>query len=696
MADTDVLDLIKKYESGGQNIPNYMYSETPDESGLKHTAQGYYQITNTNWNNYAAKAGVDIEKYPNAMAATEEDQRKVASYLLNKTPGGIQNWAANKPLMARLNEQGIMTSTDQDINSNTDLDNMSLEQLQALRKKIAGQITPDTGGGRGGDTGKDTPPMGGRGGGGGGQQKLTVKPPPKTMWQNLQNWAKEPEPQDPGFWRGGYVIPGAKQIIRGAGEFGGEGYKPGDWQTGVADILEGVEKEAVPVGIGATLGLGGPMGLLRSVIPTLMGIGGGMITGDVARAMASELTKDPRTLRLVEDLAGLGGGVATGVYGPKALKSPAARAAGGAYLGHISGIPGGAEIGAFMGGGGEFLPGKLGTIMRGARQILGGGGAPVAASGKATPDLGKVKPIQSTAEADAMVGTGSMTDDQYIAHMKSLGMQDDLAQAKLAHAKAKAAAKIKPETPQGPTITPTPEQMRSSTNPQGQPPSVTLPPGVKISEAPPISPGPVPTGTGMPQPPRPPIAPGSMGTVGPLPQMPPRPIGPIPTGTGMPQTPAPPIEPGSMGTVGPLPPSQPGPPLQGPPLTGTTELGPQPRPAPAAAPPIPSPGLNLPVRPIGEPIPRPVPPQGPVPTRTPSGTMPPTEFERASQDIYRIARKLGQAPPITTNKLTLSRWQKLLGFMPTRDQMIEGRRIYHDWVRSGRPTATNPTEAETK
>lgn len=98
------LSLISKYESANQNIPNYRYDPT-------HTAQGYYQITNTNWNNYAPQLGIDLAQYPTAMSAPQDVQAQVATYLLTQTPGGISNWANFNPnLNAALSSAGLQTS----------------------------------------------------------------------------------------------------------------------------------------------------------------------------------------------------------------------------------------------------------------------------------------------------------------------------------------------------------------------------------------------------------------------------------------------------------------------------------------------------------------------------------------------------------------------------------------------------------
>jgi hypothetical protein len=100
----DYLSLISQYESNNQNVPNYKY-------GPGYTAQGYYQITQTNWLNIAPKLGIDTSVYPNAMSAPEDVQAQVATYLLTETPAGISNWSNYNPqLMGALNSAGLQTS----------------------------------------------------------------------------------------------------------------------------------------------------------------------------------------------------------------------------------------------------------------------------------------------------------------------------------------------------------------------------------------------------------------------------------------------------------------------------------------------------------------------------------------------------------------------------------------------------------
>lgn len=90
MSVDEALDLIEKYESDGRNIPNYRYDKG-------HTAQGFYQITNSTWKEFAAKAGVDLSQFPNAMSAPRDMQRNVAAEIYKAR--GFQPWADFNPAL---------------------------------------------------------------------------------------------------------------------------------------------------------------------------------------------------------------------------------------------------------------------------------------------------------------------------------------------------------------------------------------------------------------------------------------------------------------------------------------------------------------------------------------------------------------------------------------------------------------------
>lgn len=104
MSTQPYLDLISQYESNNRNVPNYKF-------GPGFTAQGYYQITNTNWLNIAPQLGIDTSQYPNAMSAPQDVQAQVANYLLTQTPAGISNWSNYNPQLASaLSAAGMQTS----------------------------------------------------------------------------------------------------------------------------------------------------------------------------------------------------------------------------------------------------------------------------------------------------------------------------------------------------------------------------------------------------------------------------------------------------------------------------------------------------------------------------------------------------------------------------------------------------------
>lgn len=95
------LDLARHHESGGRNV---MQGVAPPGGGFNpsvgrvtgpSTAQGYYQITNTTWRNFAPQAGVDLAVYPTAMSAPPEVQRHVARTIA--TTDGVQHWTDFNP-----------------------------------------------------------------------------------------------------------------------------------------------------------------------------------------------------------------------------------------------------------------------------------------------------------------------------------------------------------------------------------------------------------------------------------------------------------------------------------------------------------------------------------------------------------------------------------------------------------------------
>lgn len=106
------LGLILKYESEGRNVMNYMgRGQGLDPATPKgYTAQGYYQMLNTNWNRLAPKLGITT---PNAMASSKEDQTKVALALMRERPGaGIGHWANFNPRLRAAIQRGEVANTN--------------------------------------------------------------------------------------------------------------------------------------------------------------------------------------------------------------------------------------------------------------------------------------------------------------------------------------------------------------------------------------------------------------------------------------------------------------------------------------------------------------------------------------------------------------------------------------------------------
>ena len=82
--DGSFLGTLANIESGDQNI----VSQTDkDNKGLTlaqggnpaEISQGHFQIQTATWKDFAPQAGVDVNKYPNAMSAPREVQAQVAA-----------------------------------------------------------------------------------------------------------------------------------------------------------------------------------------------------------------------------------------------------------------------------------------------------------------------------------------------------------------------------------------------------------------------------------------------------------------------------------------------------------------------------------------------------------------------------------------------------------------------------------------
>lgn len=136
------LDLIEQDESGGRNIPNYRY-----DSG--HTAQGYDQITDTNWRNLAPGLGVTSS---HAMDASHDDQRRVADKLLGPNMEGVGNWSNFNPklkadLAARSRDGELSSPSSRVAGGGTQVAQAGGTQVESLGSSAApaGGTTTDAG-----------------------------------------------------------------------------------------------------------------------------------------------------------------------------------------------------------------------------------------------------------------------------------------------------------------------------------------------------------------------------------------------------------------------------------------------------------------------------------------------------------------------------------------------------------------------
>jgi hypothetical protein len=109
------LGLAELHESGGRNIlqqvvgPQGGYNPSVGRVTGPSSAQGYFQITNTTWKEFAPNAGVDLSKYPNALSAPYEVQKAVARNIV--TTSGVQHWTNyNSNLRQAVAFAGLPTS----------------------------------------------------------------------------------------------------------------------------------------------------------------------------------------------------------------------------------------------------------------------------------------------------------------------------------------------------------------------------------------------------------------------------------------------------------------------------------------------------------------------------------------------------------------------------------------------------------
>jgi hypothetical protein len=70
---------LGQIESSNQNIFSKVDHDYPGQPGSR--SQGYYQIDTPTWQQFGAKAGIDLNQYPNAMSAPQSVQAQVASQI---------------------------------------------------------------------------------------------------------------------------------------------------------------------------------------------------------------------------------------------------------------------------------------------------------------------------------------------------------------------------------------------------------------------------------------------------------------------------------------------------------------------------------------------------------------------------------------------------------------------------------------
>jgi hypothetical protein len=79
------LDAVANIESSNRNIVQGIHDVNTDKGT---PASGYFQIIDPTWRKYAAKAGVDLAKYPTPMSAPRDVQAQVAAAIPANQFGG--------------------------------------------------------------------------------------------------------------------------------------------------------------------------------------------------------------------------------------------------------------------------------------------------------------------------------------------------------------------------------------------------------------------------------------------------------------------------------------------------------------------------------------------------------------------------------------------------------------------------------
>ncbi|MFF9552730.1 phage tail tape measure protein [Methylobacterium fujisawaense] len=104
-AERNMLGLIQLHESHGRNTLNYVGTRQGLDpmTARGATAQGYFQILNSNWRRLAPGLGI---KTRNAMSSTLEEQTRVALALLRASGGRPKDWAPFNPALRRALARG--------------------------------------------------------------------------------------------------------------------------------------------------------------------------------------------------------------------------------------------------------------------------------------------------------------------------------------------------------------------------------------------------------------------------------------------------------------------------------------------------------------------------------------------------------------------------------------------------------------
>jgi D-alanyl-D-alanine carboxypeptidase len=78
-AGSSFFDALSQIESNNRNVFSGVDKDYPGQPGSR--SQGYFQIDTPTWQQFGAKAGIDLKQYPTAMNAPRDVQQSVASLI---------------------------------------------------------------------------------------------------------------------------------------------------------------------------------------------------------------------------------------------------------------------------------------------------------------------------------------------------------------------------------------------------------------------------------------------------------------------------------------------------------------------------------------------------------------------------------------------------------------------------------------